>query len=98
MTAYNVVRYTVKPGQEEAFLQKHRAMSSSDINGMRKGTLIKTGDRSYCFIGEWDSFDNLVTARPILIAALESFRDMLEDLGGDLGQTDPVSGEAVLEI
>jgi len=29
---------------------------------------------------------------------LDSFRDMLEDLGGGLGVTDPVSGEAVLEI
>ncbi|TIX18685.1 MAG: DUF718 domain-containing protein, partial [Mesorhizobium sp.] len=26
------------------------------------------------------------------------FRDMLEDLGGDLGVTDPVSGEVVADI
>jgi hypothetical protein len=52
MTAYNIVRYRIKSGQENAFLEKHKAMHSSDLQGMRKGTLIKTGDSSYCFIGE----------------------------------------------
>ena len=32
-----------------------------------------------------------------VIAGLDRFRDMLEDLGGGLGVTDPVSGE-VLEM
>jgi hypothetical protein len=31
----------------------------------------------------------------MMIATLDSFRDRLEDLGGGLGVTDPVSGEAV---
>jgi len=29
---------------------------------------------------------------------LDSFRDMLEDLGNGLGVTDPVSGETVLQL
>jgi hypothetical protein len=33
-----------------------------------------------------------------MIARLDTFRDMLEDLGGGLGITDPVSGEMVLEM
>jgi len=33
-----------------------------------------------------------------MIAMLDTFRDMLEDLGGGLGNTDPVSGEAVVEM
>lgn len=41
---------------------------------------------------------NIVAARPKMIAMLDSFRDTLEDLGGGLGVTDPVSGEAVLDI
>jgi hypothetical protein len=33
-----------------------------------------------------------------LIASLDTFRDMVEYLGGGLGVTDPVSGEAVAEL
>jgi hypothetical protein len=33
-----------------------------------------------------------------MIANLDSFRDALEDLGGGLGVTDPVSGEVVVDI
>jgi hypothetical protein len=33
-----------------------------------------------------------------MIATLDSFRDTLEDLGGGLGVTDPVSGSVVLEL
>jgi hypothetical protein len=32
-----------------------------------------------------------------MIAMLDTFRDKLEDLGGDLGVTEPWSGEAVVE-
>ena len=32
-----------------------------------------------------------------MIATLDAFRDKLEDLGGGLGVTDPVSGEAVID-
>ena len=40
----------------------------------------------------------LAAARPNMIATLNSFRDTLKDLGGDLGVTDPVSGPVVLEL
>jgi hypothetical protein len=60
--------------------------------------VIRTGDRTYCIIGEWDSFQSLAVARPKMNAMLDTFRDTLEDLGGGLGVTDPVSGEVVLEI
>ena len=33
-----------------------------------------------------------------MIAILDGKRDLLEDLGGGLGVTDPVSGDAVLEL
>jgi hypothetical protein len=60
--------------------------------------MIKTGDRAYCIIAEWDDMDALTKARPNMIATLNSFRDTLEDLGGDLGVTDPVSGPVVLAL
>jgi heme-degrading monooxygenase HmoA len=98
MTAYNAVRFRVKPGMDQAFVDKNRAMAGQQMPGLRKAALVKTGDRTYCFIGEWDSFDAIVRNRDQMIADLDGFRDMLEDLGGGLGVTDPVSGEAVLEI
>ena len=96
MTAFNVVRFRVKPGQEEAFVAVHRDMRA-DFAGLRQFSLIKAGERAYCVIGEWESMDSLASARPSLIAQLDRLRSMLEDLGGGLGVTDPVSGEAVVE-
>jgi len=97
MTAYNVVRFRVKPGREADFLDAHRRMTI-DWVGLRKAAMIKTGDRSYCLVGEWDSMDKLAAARPKMIAVLDTFRDTLEDLGDGLGLTDPVSGEVVVEL
>ena len=96
MTAYNVVRFRVRNGQEKAFLDVHRSMKR-DFPGMHRFTLVKTGDRTYCAIGEWDNMKNIVDARPSMISNLDRMRPMLEDLGGGLGLTDPVSGEAVIE-
>jgi hypothetical protein len=96
MTAFNVVRFRVKAGQEKAFVAEHQAMKH-DFQGMRRFSLVKTGERSYCLIGEWDGMQSIVNARPAMIASLDRMRSMLEDLGGGLGLTDPVSGEAVVE-
>jgi len=60
--------------------------------------MIRTGDRSYCIIGEWEDMAAMAVARPNMIATLNSFRDTLEDFGGGLGATDPVSGPVVLEM
>lgn len=91
MTAYNVVRFRTKPGKEEAFIAAH-GKASLNAAGFNKGALVKTGDRSFCLVGEWDDMDCIVAARPQMIALLDTMRDMLEDLGGGLGVTDPVSG------
>jgi hypothetical protein len=42
--------------------------------------------------------DSLANARANMIVTLDSFRDTLEDLGGDLGVTDPVSGPVILAM
>jgi len=97
MTAYNVVRFRVKPGRDNEFIDLHRK-AKTDFKGWRNGALVKTGDQTYCFVGEWDSFASIVSARPGMIGMLDSFRDMLEDLGNGLGVTDPVSGETVLQL
>ena len=65
--------------------------------GLDRFAVVQTGARDYCVIGEWTGMDALVAARPKMIASLDQFRDVLEDLGGGLGPTDPVSGEAVVQ-
>ncbi len=97
MTAFTTVRFRVKPGREEAFIEAHRRADPT-FKGFLRGSLVKTGDRSYCLIGEWDAFDSVVAARPQMIAMLDTFRADLEDLGGGLGVTDPVSGSVVLNL
>ena len=94
MTAFNVVRFRVKPGREQEFLDAHRNVQA-DWSGLKNVNMIKTGDRSYCIIAEWEDMADLAAARPNMLATLNSFRDTLEDLGGDLGATDPVSGPVV---
>ena len=81
MSAFNVVRFRVKPGREQDFIDAHRNVRP-DFAGFKRGSLIKTGERTFCIIGEWDRFDSLAAARPKMVALLDSFRDTLEDLGG----------------
>jgi quinol monooxygenase YgiN len=97
MTAFNAVRFRVKPGSDEEFLDKHRNIKR-DWAGLRRINMIKTGEHTYCIIGEWDDMDAMAKARPGMIATLDTFRHLLEDLGGTLGVTDPVSGPVVLEL
>lgn len=97
MTAFNVVRFRVKPGRDQAFLDAHKA-AKVNWPGMTHANMIKTADRQYCIIAEWTSMESLAAARPHMIATLDTFRDTLEDLGGGLGLTDPVSGETVLKL
>lgn len=97
MTAFNVVRFRVKPGRDQDFLDAHEKVDRA-WPGMRRANMIKTGDRTYCIIVEWDNMESLANARPQMIATLDSFRDTLEDLGGGLGVTDPASGPVVLAL
>ena len=97
MTAFNIVRFRVKPGHDEAFIEAHRRADPT-FNGFVRGSLVKTGERAYCLVGEWDSFASLAAARPQMITLLDTFRADLEDLGQGLGVTDPVSGEVVLNL
>jgi hypothetical protein len=98
MTAFNVVRFRVKPGHEESFVEAFRSANPDQLPGVRRLAVIRTGDNSFCTVGEWESFNHIVDARPIMIGLLDGMRHMLEDLGGDLGVTDPVSGEALLDL
>lgn len=97
MTAFNIVRFRVKPGQQEHFIAAHRS-ARPNFKGFRGGALVKTGEQTFCIVGEWASFKKLADARPQMIGLLDTFRDDLEDLGNGLGVTDPVSGELVARL
>ena len=97
MTAFNAVRFRVKPGRDQDFIDAHKGVGANWA-GMKSANLIKTGDRSYCIIAEWSDMDALAAARSSMIATLDTFREMLEDLGGGLGVSDPVSGPVVLPL
>lgn len=93
MTAFNAVRFRVKPGRDQEFIDAH---SNISWPGVKHAYVIKTGDGTYCVIAEWPDMETLANARSSMIATLNSFRDTLEDLGNGLGVTDAVSGPVVL--
>jgi quinol monooxygenase YgiN len=97
MQTFNVVKFKVKPGQEEAFLDAHRG-GRARWPGLKQGSIIQTGEGAYCLIGEWESRDAMVAARPAMIATLDTFRATLDDQGPGKGITDAVSGETVLSL
>lgn len=97
MQAFNVVKFQVKPGHEQVFLDAHRD-GKARWAGLLEGTIIRTGDHHFCLIGKWDSQAALVAARPAMIATLDTFRATLDDVAPGKGITDAVSGESVLSL
>jgi hypothetical protein len=83
--------------REQDFLDAHRKVQA-DWPGLKHANIIKTGERTFCIIAEWTDMDSLAKARSNMIATLDSFRDTLEDLGGGVGLTDPVSGPVILAL
>ena len=70
MTAFNVVRFKVKAGQESQFLDAHNQVAAT-WSGLRHANIIKTGEHTFCIIGEWDDLDAMKDARASMIATLE---------------------------
>src|SRR5262245_17470460 len=81
MTAFNTVRFRVKLGREQEFLDAHKKVAANWA-GLRHANMIKTGERTYCIIAEWSDMEALANARTQMVATLNSFRDTLEECGG----------------
>jgi len=96
MTAFNAVRFRVKPGREAEFLDAHRGIAAQ-WPGLNRAHIVDTGGGGYCLIAEWDDMEALAGARDAMIATLDSFRDTLEEVAPGRGVTDPVAGAVVLE-
>mgnify|MGYP000859680608 CR=1 FL=1 len=93
MTAFNTVRFRVKPGRDQEFIDAHKNIGWP---GLKHANIIKTGDHTYCIIAEWPDMETLANARPNMVATLNTFRETLEDLGNGLGVTDAIAGPVVL--
>ena len=70
MTAFNIVRMKVKPGEEKAYLDLHRNRNLNDLPGMKALNVVKTGDREYIIVGEWSGMYALAAALRRLSTAL----------------------------
>ena len=92
MTAFNIVRFRVKPGRDEAFIEAHRRADAT-FKGFLRGALVKTGERSYCMVGEWDSFDSLAAARPQMIGLLDTLPHRTGGSGPGPGRHRPGVGQ-----
>ena len=91
----NVVRFKVKADHAAGFEAYFSGREKWD--GLISQFLIQTGDRTFCAVALWESEAALVAARPQMITFLDTIRDKLEELPGDLGVTDAVSGQVVAE-
>lgn len=98
MTAMNVVHMRVKPGKEDEYVRIHREMDPRTMPGGRNFWLVRSGERDFIVVAEWDSLAAMVAARPAMIANLDRIRPILEDLGGGRGVTEPWSGEVALHL
>ena len=94
-TYSNIVRFVVKEGNEEKFLEIFNTFVMQE--GENYSILVHTGDREYTAVGAWESEDAMVNARPAMIGNLDQMRDLLEEISPELGVTDPRSGKILLE-
>ena len=94
-TYSNVVRFIVKEGNEEKFLEVFNTFITQE--GENYSMLVHTGEREYVAVGVWESEDAMVNARPALIGKLDQMRELLEEISPELGVTDPRSGKIVAE-
>ena len=94
-TYSNIVRFIVKEGKEENFLEVFNTFVMQE--GENYSILVHTGDREYIAVGAWESEDAMVNARPAMIGNLDQMRDLLEEISPELGVTDPRSGKILIE-
>ena len=94
-TYSNIVRFIVKEGKEENFLEVFNTFVMQE--GENYSILVHTGDREYVAVGAWESEDAMVNARPAMIGNLDQMRDLLEEISPELGVTDPRSGKILIE-
>lgn len=97
MHAFSIVRFRVKTGRKEEFIEAHKK-AEAGWPGLVHANLVQVGERGFCLVAEWESEAALQKAGPKMIKTLDSFRDTLEVLSPKLGVTAPLSGPSVLKM
>ena len=69
-TAFNAVRFKVKAGREQQFLDAHNEVAFA-WPGLRHVNVIKTGEHTFCVTANRTDMDAIVNARDRMIATLE---------------------------
>ena len=87
------VRFKAKDGQLENLMERIKEFPLP--KGALDHTAVKTGDQTFCTFITWKEEQDLVNARPEMIAFLDTVRNSLEELSPELGVTDPISGPVI---
>jgi len=98
MTKYvSNVRFKVKNDHHEEMIKLHKGFNLIDYKGALSFQLIDCGEGRYFSTIIWENENSLVESRPTLIAFLDKFRPILEEISPELGLTDPASGKVIFE-
>ncbi len=97
MTAFNVVRFRVKPDGEVEFLEKTKVPGYE----VKVGAAMRVGRQNgrAKLLPDWPvgQHGRDCSARPDMLADLDLLRPTLEDLGGGRGVTEAMSGEVIAD-
>jgi len=83
MTAFNVVRFRVKPGREQEFLDAHKRVEAN-WSGLVHANMIKTGEHTFCIRLAFSGFEHahVVLGGESFVALAEGLQNALWALGG----------------
>ena len=92
----STVRFLVKEGCVDEFIRMHNSPDGINQKGIGiKQYMTQTGERTFTWIGPFESEDHMAELRSHLVGELDKIRDLLEEISPDLGLTDPASGPVI---
>tara|TARA_B100000686_G_C16670329_1_gene906081 strand:- start:683 stop:979 length:297 start_codon:yes stop_codon:yes gene_type:complete len=86
------VRFQVKDGQEEVFIEAVNKFDVSQYPGCLSHQVVNAGNGRFQSYVVWENEDAIAAVRPNLIKFLDTMRPMLAEISPELGVTDPISG------
>jgi len=86
----SAVRFVVQQDMGDAFKE---VAKKTQNEGMLDSYFIETGERTFMWVGVFESEQHLIDSRPAMTANLDMVRHLLEEITPELGVTDPASGQ-----